>query len=377
MKHVVGVSLALLSMLEIACADLYGPDEEGLGGSETSPIIGGTTASAYLESALIGMSKNGRTVAACSGSVIAPKVVLTAGHCVAGFNGWTVRAPFAQNQSGTTASGETFDWRDTGSPNVDPNSHDIGLIYLDTAINLAQYPLLADRAVADGSSVVNVGRINNGTLSNSALFVSKPITVRNAASRGFPFDYIATEVIESGDSGGPVELPGTALPHTIVAVNSGAGGGTEVLARVDLLGSWIAGKIAAHGGGGGGGPVPPMPPVPPGPTPGCSGPSESEPNDNFQAPNALGPSVCGKVGGGDTQDWFGWSISGALPYSVKLTATGDATINMWKLVSGRFSQVAATSTTEISHTASGAGSYIVSVSSPSGAAQSYSLSLTK
>ena len=37
--------------------------------------------------------------------------------------------------------------------------------------------------------------------------------------------------------------------HKIVAVNSGAGGG-EVLARVDLLYTWIQMKIASHGGGG-------------------------------------------------------------------------------------------------------------------------------
>jgi hypothetical protein len=314
-------------------------------------------------------------VAACSASVIAPKVVLTAGHCVAGFNGWSVRAPFAQNQATTTSSGETFDWTDNGSETVDPNAHDIGLIYLNTAITLSQYPVLADRAVPDGSSVVNIGRINNGTLSNSALFVSKAITVRNASRSGFPFDYIATEVIESGDSGGPDELPGTALPHTVVAVNSGAGGGTEVLARVDLLKSWISDKIAAHGGGG---VTPPPPPPPPPPSPTCTGPSEVEPNDDFQRPNALGPSVCGKLGGSDSQDWYGWSIAGATPYSVKLTTSADATIRMWKQINGSFREVTTGATgTEIANTASGAGSYVVAVFTSSGTAQSYSLKLTK
>jgi len=325
--------------------------------------------------ALIGMSKNGQLVAACSGSVIAPKVVLTAGHCVAGFNGWSVKAPFAQNQSGTTASGETFDWKDNGSETVDPNAHDIGLIYLNAAINLPQYPSLVTGPVTDGSTVVNIGRINNGTLSNFALFVSKAITVRNASRQGFPFDYIATEVIESGDSGGPDELPGTALPHTIVSVNSGAGGGTEVLARVDLLKSWISDKIAGHGGGGGAVTPPPAPPPPP---PTCTGPAEMEPNDTFQTANPLGPSVCGKLGGADNQDWYSWSIGGAFPYSVKLGATVDAQIRMWKQVNGTFREVTTGSTgTQIANTASGAGSYLVAVFTSTGAAQSYSLTLTK
>jgi hypothetical protein len=68
------------------------------------------------------------------------------------------------------------------------------------------------------------------------------------SNAGYPYDYEATEVIESGDSGGPDMKAGT---HTIVAVNSGAGSGTEVLARVDLLYSWIQQQIANHGGGGG------------------------------------------------------------------------------------------------------------------------------
>lgn len=379
MKSILPASVGLAVIFAVGCSDLYGPDEEGLAEGSRSPIINGSTASAYTESALVNMSKSGRVVAACSGSVIAPSVVLTAGHCVAGFDGWSLRAPFAQNQTASASSGETFDWKDNGSEQVDPNAHDIGLIYLGSPINLPQYPSLAAQALANGSKVVDIGRINNGTLSNTALFVSSPISVSNASNQGFPFDYVSTDVIESGDSGGPVEVPGTATPHTIVAVNSGAGSGTEVLARVDLLQSWIAGKIAAHGGGGGGTTMPPPPPpvMPPPPPSTCSGPSESEPNNSFQTPNALGPSVCGALGGTDTQDWYTWSISGALPYSVKLTATGDAAIAMWKNVGGTFRQVSGQSSTQIANTASGAGTYVVAVFTQAGQTQSYTLTLTK
>jgi hypothetical protein len=77
--------------------------------------------------------------------------------------------------------------------------------------------------------------------------MSKPVTVTSAASIGYPFDYQGNEIIEHGDSGGPVFVPGT---HQLVAVNSGGGNGTEILARVDLLHDWIVQKIAANGGGG-------------------------------------------------------------------------------------------------------------------------------
>jgi hypothetical protein len=385
MKRVLGLCAVAISTFSLAagCSNLSDPDRgEGLDSTDrvSSPIIGGSEATAFKEAALIGMARNGRIVAACSGSIIAPRVALTAGHCVAGFDSWTVRAPFASSATVRASAGETFDWRDDGSEQVNPNQHDIGLIYLDTPITLPEYPALADRPLTDNSSIVNIGRINNGVLSNTSLFVSKPITIRGAARQGFPFDYIANEVIESGDSGGPDEVPGT-TPHLIAAVNSGAGGGTEVLARVDLLKSWITGKITDHGGGGtspppadGGAPPDAGGSTPP---PTCSGSGETEPNDSFRTPNALGASACGRLGGADTQDWYSWSIAGATPYSIKLSTPGDGQLSMWKLVNGAFSRVANTSNTEISHVSSGTGSYVLAVSSSSAQTQSYQLTLTK
>jgi hypothetical protein len=61
--------------------------------------------------------------------------------------------------------------------------------------------------------------------------VGKPVTLTDAS--GYPYAYASQEIIESGDSGGPVVLPGAA-PHTIVAVNSGAGNG-QIMARTDAV----------------------------------------------------------------------------------------------------------------------------------------------
>jgi hypothetical protein len=245
-----------LAALFVLCASAAGachaPPSDSEAGDEAvgragRPIVGGAKASAYPEAVLINMKQSGQIVAACSGSLIAPTVVLTAGHCVYQFDGWDVVAPFASGQKASATSGATLDWTNQ-SETVDPNMHDVGLVFLSKAINLSSYPKLAQSPIANGAQVVNIGRIDNGTLSDTNLYVSKPITVNNASSQGFPFDYIAKEVIQSGDSGGPDEIPGT---HTIVAVNSGAGGGTEVLARVDLVFSWIQQQVAAHGGSGG------------------------------------------------------------------------------------------------------------------------------
>ncbi|MEO7092767.1 MAG: trypsin-like serine protease, partial [Polyangiales bacterium] len=224
-----------------------------------SPIIGASKASAYPEAAIVDMYRGGVLQAACSGSVIAPQVVLTAGHCVDGFDGWRIRAPYTSSgvQTAQSSGGITYDWKEGGSETVNPNHHDVGLIFLETAITLATYPTLATAPVANGSKVYNLGRINNGVMSNTDMFIGAAVSVSDAKSSGFPYDYISTDIIQSGDSGGPDILAGT---HQIVAVNSGAGGSTQVLARVDLLSSWIQSNIASHGGSGGGGTTPPPPP---------------------------------------------------------------------------------------------------------------------
>jgi MYXO-CTERM domain-containing protein len=218
----------------------------------TEPIIGGITASAYPEAALLDISKNGSTVAGyCSGSVIAPKVVLTAGHCVIGFKAWKVTTPFADKQTATATEGALYDWTST-SETVTPKQHDVGLVFLPTAITLPSWPVVAQSPLADGAKLVNIGRIQDGKLSKTALYVSAPIAVQSASKVGYPYDYYSKDIIESGDSGGP-DVAADSSPHKIVAVNSGGSDTQQVLARVDLVYTWIDEQVKAHGGWGDGG----------------------------------------------------------------------------------------------------------------------------
>lgn len=327
--------------------------------SVSQPIINGQPANSYTEAALINMPGY-----ICSGSIIAPRVALTAGHCVTG-NSFTVVAPYA-NQSATGTKKWT-EYIQTGQY-VNPNRNDVAVIILDKPIQLPWYPPLASSPVAVGTKAVNVGRIRNNQASNSGLFYGKEVTLRGGSSYGFPFSYVSEEVIQSGDSGGPVYV-GSGSNRTIVAVNSGGGGGTQILARVDLAYTKIQQLIAENGGPGSSTPSPSNPT--------CSR-NESEPNDSWQEANPLSSTICGNLSTSSDVDWFSWSVGSAgVSYDIRLTTSGDADILMWKNENGTWHRITNTSPTQFKATSTGAGNYVIAVRSAGGSTQSYSLSLAK
>jgi V8-like Glu-specific endopeptidase len=347
-------------------------DEEVLGAKVAQPIVNGSPASAYTEAALINAPDF-----ICSGAVIAPRIVLTAGHCVVDASTWTVTAPYAGNQSAKGSKSWT-DYASSGEY-VNPSTLDVAVIILDKPITLSTYPTLASAASAAGTKAVNVGRIRNGQASFSGLFFGSQVTLKAGSSYGFPKSYVSEEIIESGDSGGPVYI-GSGASRVIAAVNSGGGGGTQVLARVDLAYAKIQQLIAANGGSGASGTASPPPPAPtptPAPTPACSsGTPESEPNDTSSTPNALSGTRCGSLSTGSDVDWYAWSVDKAgVAYDVSLATAGDADVLMWKWNGSAWNQINNVSPTKIAATSSGAGNYLVAVRG--GAAQSYTLKLTK
>jgi len=210
--------------------------EEDISTASESILNGESVTARYPEAATI--EGSGGTVPSgygsyCSATLISPKVLLTAGHCVDGPTTWQVNVG-AQSRVATRAA--TFDWKNETS--VNPAHHDIGLVFLNQAITLAVYPTIAQAMAPASSQVMNVGRVHNGI--TNTLWGAVTTNLFDGANVGYPFDYTTANVLEGGDSGGPDFLLGT---PTIVAVNSAKTTSTEYLARVDLLASWITRPI--------------------------------------------------------------------------------------------------------------------------------------
>ncbi len=236
-------SFGLASLLALGFVGCAFEEEEEESDGQTLAVRGGSTANAFPEAVLIDYA-NG---SGCSGSMIAPRVVLTAGHCAVALTGpFQVYAPFANGQRASGTRAAVYDYPANNPPSVPRRVHDVGLLFLDTPIELGSYPKLGTWKLDDKDKVVIVGRVQNGNYSSNALY-RETVKVKDGETLGYRFSYNAENVIQSGDSGGPDFLPGT---HTVVAVNSAGGG---VIARVDLLTNWIQNQVAPYGGFGKGG----------------------------------------------------------------------------------------------------------------------------
>ena len=154
----------------------------------------------------------------CSGVLVAPKVVLTAGHCSLGAQtkSYDVIAPNAPDSSGKAQQAHgSNDW--TPYDKDPKTSSDIRLIFLDSAISITQYPTIASGKVASGTKVVDVGRSLDGTITENDYVSGEVMLGEDGSSLGLPFNYQALpDVSEDGDSGGPIELEDGS--HTVVAL---------------------------------------------------------------------------------------------------------------------------------------------------------------
>jgi hypothetical protein len=269
---------AALAALGAGCAG--GPGEPTSGAAEgdiRSIDVGADEASrratAFPESVLVFMTSPDGSQNRCSGALVAPRAVLTAGHCLLTSElepraSFRVVAPFA---GGATATGTRRFTTFTGDPTppvspsgrpadklVDRTQSDVGLIFLDSDICLDRYPALATAEVADRTPFVTVGRVFNGRVSNEFLYASDPNEARTSFT-SFPLYYLITllqrsdgtrrPVTEPGDSGGPsyVHVP-SGRSNVIEAVTSNINLTEASMARVAPVAAELRAHVAESGG---------------------------------------------------------------------------------------------------------------------------------
>jgi V8-like Glu-specific endopeptidase len=198
----------------------------------------------------------------CSGTLLSPRVFLTAGHCTADFaaSGEPIFVTFDPNASPSSTYVTGTPHTEPGFFNVPPQhvgapasvGHDLGVIVLDQPVDLPAYgalPALHSLDAATGTPVTLVGYGAQGWVPEPGgripifSFVrtqAQATLINDTNANGGEFVLVSTDPgqgrggIGPGDSGSPAFLDGTT---TIAAVGSHgtspSGSGTAYFTRLD------------------------------------------------------------------------------------------------------------------------------------------------
>ena len=126
---------------------------------------------------------SGADIGSCAGTLVAEKLVLTAGHCVVNASTWRVEGAGKT----VTASRAVTPWKKFDSTLSHPKHADIALLVLDDAIKIARYPSIATDGLKDGAKATRMHRSASG----SKDFVSTDAVIRDGAAKGFNLAYTA------------------------------------------------------------------------------------------------------------------------------------------------------------------------------------------
>ncbi|MBX3227520.1 MAG: hypothetical protein KIT84_14285 [Labilithrix sp.] len=182
------------------------------------------------------LDSNGNKVGTASGVLLAPRLVLTAGHAISGKGKWEITS--ADGKTKVTGSrGMTYDWMTYDSTLAHPRRHDVGVIHLDAPIKLDAYPKLVAGKPVNGLEATRV-RHTGAKFDHVSVFLNKVKTTPNNLLGEMKGG-------ETLDTGGAVYND-----EGIIGVVSGRGltTGKLYVARTDKLSTWLSAKVACAGG---------------------------------------------------------------------------------------------------------------------------------
>jgi V8-like Glu-specific endopeptidase len=241
MRGLLAAFALLISLCGAAAVSLWAKPPKAF---EGLPLLARTYTPAFNAIGLLGWDIQ-RTQKGCSGTLIAPDLVLTAAHCVPGNGaggadfvaGWHARGEVARAKLVRSIRHPNYRADGTHSPRFD-----VGLAILDAPLQgvtpLSIAPGLAELLVGGPVALIGYHHSAVGGLSGS---FNCPLADGRAIGR--PGTFLVACPVRGGNSGAPL-LVQTAQGWTVIAVVSSRAGFDDAVATP--LMDWLLQEIEAH-----------------------------------------------------------------------------------------------------------------------------------
>jgi hypothetical protein len=181
-------------------------------------------------SVLVDFYANGARTAACSGTLLAPRVVVTAAHCLVGSKGARVTLAEDAGVTADVALTAVYDYTSDLDAAGAASAHDVALLYLRAPIH-ADYASWSPASPWGQEVTFNT---RSGTREGVVRGGAKPLSASSAQGRS----HVATSDEPLDDAGGGVRLADGSLVGVVMGhgVDSGRG---YVAVTDDITATWI------------------------------------------------------------------------------------------------------------------------------------------